>query len=121
MERSLVLLEAYAASWLLASWVGCVVAGRNHELRLVVLVAGSFHGRLVYYWTLNVELLDVAALDLVDVQRDIIIGMVQRGRILRSALDEDLVVADFFLLTWLAYIAALLLFFHAINGDAPQG
>ena len=68
VEWSLVLLEAYAASWLLASWVGYVVAGRNHELRLVVLVAGSFHGRLVYYWTFNVELLDVAALDLVDVQ-----------------------------------------------------
>ena len=121
VERNVVLLEAYAASWLLASWVGCIVTGRDHELRLVVLVAGNFHGRLVYYWTLNVELLDVAALDLVDVQRDIIIGMVQRGRILRSALDEDLVVADFFLLTWLAYIAALLLFFHAVDGDAPQG
>ena len=68
VEWSLALLEAYAASWLLARWVGCVVTGRHHELRLVVLVAGSFHGGLVYYWTLNVELLNVAALDLVDVQ-----------------------------------------------------
>ena len=82
VKRNLVLLEAHSANWLLASWVGCIVAGRDHELRLVVLVAGNFHGGLVYYWTFNAELLDVAALDLLDVQRDIIIGMVQRGRIL---------------------------------------
>ena len=71
-------MEAYATGWLLASCVGCVVASRDHELRLVVLVAGNFHGGLVYDWTLYVELLDVFALDLVDVKRDIIVRMVQR-------------------------------------------
>ena len=43
-----------------------------------MLVAGNFHGGLVYDWTLYVELLDVFALDLVDVKRDIIVRMVQR-------------------------------------------
>ena len=80
VERSVILLEAYAARRLFAS---CVVTGRDHELRLVVLVVvRNFHRGLVYDWTLHAKLLDVVALDLGDVKRDIIIGIVQHGRVL---------------------------------------
>ena len=68
--------------------------------------------------TLHVELLDVAALYLSDVKRDIIARIVEHGRVLGPALGQDLAMADLFLLTLLAY---LLLLFKAVDGDAPQG
>ena len=84
---------------------------------MVLMVAVLEAARLVDDRALQVELLEVAALDLCDVQRDIVVRVVQRRRVLRSALDQDLP------LVYLLVLLLLLLtgcFFHGVQCDSSQ-